>query len=58
VATHGSNAANMDRQMNGMNNDVGNNYGGARSTMDNQRNMSAMKAEDEPYNVSAVSLHQ
>jgi len=48
----------MDRQMNGMNNDVGNNYGGARSTMDNQRNMSAMKAEDEPYNVSAVSLHQ
>lgn len=48
--------ANMDRQINGMNTEVGNNYAG--SPMDQQRNMSAMKAEDEPYNVSAVSLHQ
>lgn len=48
--------ANMDRQINGMSTEVGNNYGG--SPMDNQRNMTAMKAEDEPYSVSAVSLHQ
>lgn len=56
MGAYGGNMANMDRQINGVSTEVGNNYGGP--PMDHQRNMSAMKAEDEPYNVSAVSLHQ